>query len=341
MGQEPVYVTREQVIDALDIKPTAYMYNEVDRACRSASRAVEGKLHRIFYPEVLTRAFDYPRAAFGSFLNRIYFDERALVTLTSTTSDGATIPPANVFLYPDGQPADWIEIDRDTSSTFSGGPQRAVKVTGLWGWRDDEDAAGVLTGSISSSDTFLSFDFSPDVGSVLRIENERVQVLGKRWLTSGQMGSITADKAASSLAVSDGSVFREGEIVLLDSERMRVQEIAGNTLIVQRAVGGTTLAAHTSAAIFRANRVQVERGSLGTTAAAHNSAVAVQRWVPPSLIAELAQAYAEDAFLQRSSGYARTVGSGDNERAAPGRGIADVERRAYAQYGRKARMRSV
>ncbi len=45
----------------------------------------------------------------------------------------------------------------------------------------------------------------------------------------------------------------------------------------------------------------------------------------PAPIRQLARAYALDQLQQEGSAYARTVGAGDNERAATGRAIAALE----------------
>lgn len=340
---EPVYVTRDKIMRALDVKPSAYMHTEIDRACRSGSRAAEGLLHRVFYPERLTRVFDYPVPG-GDTPGRIWFDERALVALEEVTSDGVTIPTSAVLGYPrTGPPYSRVDLDRATSYAFGGGPQGAVEMLGTWGYRDDEVLLGTLSGSLTDSATQVLLSVPAEVGAILRAGTERMIVTGKRWANSGITASAVAqDKASVTVTVSDGSVFAENETILLDSERMDVVDIAGNSLTVRRASGGSLLAAHSNgAAVWRQTTALVERGSLGTVAAAHSSAAEVMQWQAPSLVEELSQAYAEDAFLQRNAGYARTVGSGDSERQVSVRSIKAVEERAYALYGRKARMRYV
>lgn len=337
---EPVYVYREEIMRALDVKPSAYMVDEVDRACRAGSRAAEGLLHRIFYPQLLTRRFDYPRPG-GEVSGRIWFDELALVELVSILSDSVSIPSSAALSYPrDGAPYSRIDLDRDTIYSFAGGPQDAVSITGVWGYRNDETTQGALTADATTTST-LSVNTPQPVGAILRVGTERMQVIGQNWVSSGQTSFLAADKGATSLAVTDGSVFRTGEAIIMDSERMEVVDIVGNTLAVRRAQGGSVLAAHTGVAIYRQTSLTVERGALGTTATTHTSGDVVYRWESPSLVKELSTAYAEDAFLQRNAGYARTVGSGESERQVSGRSIRGIEDRAYARYGRKGRMRAV
>lgn len=336
---EPMYVYREELMRALDVKPSAYMNSEVDRACRAGSRAAEGLLHRIFYPEVIARRFDYPRPG-GEVPGRIWFDERSLIELTSIASEGS-IPSSAALSYPrDSAPYSRIDLDLNTNYSFSGGPQDAVTLTGLWGYRNDESTLGTLTANALATGA-LSVDAPAMVGMILRVGTERVQVTGQTWVSSGMLTSLAADKGATSVAVSSGSTFRTGETIVIDTERLEVVDIIGNTLSVRRAVGGSVLAAHTNATIYRQTSLTVERGSLGTTAGTHTNGDTVYLFEPPSLVKELSTAYAEDAFLQRNSGYARTVGSGESERQVSGRSISAIEQRAYARYGRKGRMRAV
>jgi hypothetical protein len=258
------------------------------------------------------------------------------VTLTEGTD--FYLEPVN-----EGPPFEYRELNRDSSLSFSGGPQRAVAITGLWAIGNDEQTNGTVVGSLTDSSTAVTLSVPASVGAILRVGTERMQVSATAWVTSAQTApALSADKAAVSLIVADGSIFTPGEYLLTDSERLQVDDVAGNTLIVRRAVQGSPLAAHTlGAIIYWQHTLTVERGSLGTTAAAHSNGSTAYRWVSPALITEVAQAYAEDFFLQRNSGYARTVGAGDNVRAAPGRGISQAEIRCRKMYGRGYRTRAI
>lgn len=335
------YVTREPIARALNVRPTAIAMLEIDRACRSGSRMVDGLCHRLFAPETRTRTFDWPSPR--GYIDRIDFDEAGLISAISVISGGITLTANDYFLEPDnyGPPYDSIRLNWNSSGTFSGGPQRAVSITGLWGWSNLEDSRGTLSGAISAADTLLTLTSPVDVGHVLRIGTERLLISGLRWTDSGDTTTLAGDKSAVSVSVSAGTSYEEGETLLVGSERLRVVEIAGNTLSVERAVDGTPLAPHSAVPVYRRRTFQVERGALGTSAGSHSNADAVFRWVPPTGVTELAQAYAEDAFLQRNSGYARVIGSGDNAQQASGRGIRDLEKRVQRLYGRSARHRVV
>jgi len=349
---EPVYVGREAIASALDVKTSAYMNREIDRACASGSRATEGLCDRRFYPLAATKYWDWPNTQSAPPW-RLWLDDNELISASAVVSNGVTIPADSYNLEPNeyGPPYDRLELLRSGNYAFAGAstPQRAIGITGLYGFTNDEEQPALLAAVMSSSSaTSLTLD-SPagDVGSLIRIGNERMFITDKLWSASVQTvqnaSGMDASTNTTTLTVTDSTVYEADEVILIDTERMKVREVVGSTtLIVTRAWDGTTLAIHANAApIYRQLTLIVQRGVLGTTAATHALNALVYRWVPPSLITEMAQAYAEDAFLQRNTGYARTVGSADNERMASGRGIKDLEIRVRRTYARMGRQRSV
>jgi hypothetical protein len=183
------------------------------------------------------------------------------------------------------------------------------------------------------------------VGSLLRIDSERVIVTGRTQLDTGQtLGGtgLTNQNNAVTVAVASGAAFAAGEALLIDGERMLVEDITGNTLVVKRAWDGSTIAAHTvGAAIYAPRTLTVARGALGTTAATHLTAAPVYRWDAPGSVRQLCVAEALVDLMQGRSGYARTAGSGESEREVSGRGLKDLRDRVYVSHGRKGRVRSV
>jgi hypothetical protein len=347
---QPWYTTREVVKAALDIKETARSNNAVDRAIASASRAIEGYLHRHFYPLVATRRFDWPSPN-RSRSWRLWLDQHELISVTSLVAGGVTIPDTDYLLYPtDGPPYSRIEIDLDSSSAFASGDthQQAIVITGVYGYRADEEQVGELTGDLDADAdddatlTWMTADIG--VGDILRIGSERMIVTGRSMVDSSQnLGANLAAQANDvTVSVSNGSAFAVDEVLLVGSERMLIVDIAGNSLTVKRAWDGSVLAAHTSGAdIYRLAGVQLDRAQLGTTLAAHTSGAAVYRHVVPGLIGELCVALATSTLMQRQAGWARTAGSGEAQREVTGRGLAQIRKDAYAAYGRKARIRGV
>ncbi len=345
--REPAYCTRESVMAAPDIRASAYAAERIDEAVLTGARAVERLLHRIFYPLVATKTFDWPNAQdAGSY--RLWLNQHDLISTTNVTSGGVDIT-SSVLLEPaaSGPPYTRIDIDRSSSvvlSFASGTGQRSLSITGLWGYGNAELTAGVLSAGAATTDGTLSYTPAArpvGVGDTLRIGAERALVSEKRWTDSGQTASLAADARATSVAVADGTTFVPGEEIMIDSERLLVTAIAGNSLIVRRAWAGTVLAAHTSAAVYWPRSLVVERGALGTSAGNHSGGASIYVHQPPSLVSALNRAYALDQFFQEGSGYARTIGSGDAEQSTSGQGIKALEDRVYGAYGRRVRMRAV
>lgn len=343
------YTTRERVMASPDIRVTAYAAPRIDAAIEASSRNVDRLCHVVdngFVPVTGSRSFPYPNTQ-NADSGRLWLDQHRLISLNSMTSGGVTVPvPGNVFLEPvnSGPPYTYIEINRATSSALAAGSgtgQRALVLTGVWGNRADEAAAGTITTSPNTSVTTISVDFAAEVGDLLRVDTERMQVIEKAWASSAQTGSLTAALNDQSLTVANGALFVAGEELLLDAERVKIRDIAGNNLIVQRAWSGSLLAAHTAVTVFWARSLTVTRGAFGTTAAAHSSGATVARHLVPGPVEELSRAYALDTFYQQGAGYARAVGTQDAQRQATGRAIADLEQRVYGNYGRMARARAV
>lgn len=334
-----------------DIKASAYASARIDSEIEQASRTVDKLCHRVFYPWVGTRYFDFPNYQ-DARSGRLWLDENEIISVTTFTSGGTTIPSTDYFLEPinTGPPFRSINIDRASTSALSmgtaGTAQRSQAITGVFGYDLNEDSVGTLAAAVSTTSATTITTTVPTngpigVGSLLRIDSERMQVTEKTFISSTQSGTLTANMNAQSLAVSDGTVFVIGEELLIESERVLVLAIAGNTLTVQRQWNGSTLAAHVAALIYWPRQFTVTRGVYGTTAATHLISAPVARHVYPGPIRELALAYALDGFFQIGSGMARTVGSGENERQFSASALRALEERVYGGYGRKVRRYAV
>lgn len=338
----PWYCTREQVYAALDSAPTARERGQVDRLIAAASRDIEGLTRREFWPRLATRYFDWPTADTGSSW-RLWFEQPAqLISAGLLQSGGATIAPADYTCYPDdGPPYNRVELLRSGSANFGGGAtaQRDVAVTGWWGYRDDQEDAGQLAAAVTSSATQVAVTDSAlvGVGDLIVVGAERMQVTEKSLRDTGTTlaGPLTAQKDGTTVTVTDGTAVQPGETILVDAERIAVDDVAGSTLIVRRAVEGSTLAAHTAgAAVYAPRLLKVERAAVATTANSHAQGDAVRRWTPPGPINSLCVAEVLVKLGREQSGMARTVGAGDALRAAPGGDIRDVRAQVQQQFRR-------
>lgn len=334
-------------MSSLDVKPSAFMSRQIDRACLTGSRLVDGFCHRNFVPTLATKYFDYPgpRSVGG---RRIWFDENTLISASSVTSGGVSYTEdTDFFLRPENsagaEPFTYIELNRSGSASFSGGPQRAVTISGLWGYNLIEREVTALAATASSgATTITTVGPACGVGGLLRIDSERLLVTGKGWTDSGVTApALTAAANSNIIVTASAALFTPFEKILIDGERMEVLDVYSSGFSVRRAVDGTALAAHMlGAPILWEHSLLVDRAVAGTTAASHGDDTPVLLWYPPSQISALARAYTLDNFLQENAGYARTSGQGENERPVSGRGIKDLEARCKP-FVRSARTRTV
>jgi len=311
---------------------------------------------------------------------RLWLDENDLVCLTALVAGGVTLGLDQVFVLPWDNPRKYrpyythVELDRSTSATFGQQqqtPQNALAFTGTWGYGADADPAGQLAADVGSSDASITVtdgsqagpgdllvlgygrgaapfpSSAPHAGAIAPYVGERVLITDatpvETGLTQSGSGVTTADSADQALTTTGSGALVAGEVITLDSEDMLVEKITGSTATVRRAFNGTTLASHDGAAVWAMRQWSVLRGQLGTTAASYSSGAAVSRHRVPQLVRDLSIAEVANQLLQEGSGYARTVGSGENQSPAPGIALVDKWAEARTRHGRggKARQRAI
>lgn len=350
----PCYCTREDVKSALDLKETSRSTVLVDNAIEAAARSVEDLTNRRFYPFDGTRKFDWPNYQRARPW-RLWLDGNDLLAISAITSGGVAIPAGQVLLSPPNPsvvsdtPYTYIELDISTTAAFSIGStwQRSISITGTWGYSAVTTPAGQLAAAMTDTTgtTAQVTDSSQlSAGALLLAGSERMLVTGRAMITTGQSqqsGLTTAVNSDVSLGVTDGTKFFPGETLLLDSERVLITDVAGNTVTVKRGWDGSVIAAHSGAVIYAPRQLTVTRGALGTTAATHGNAAPLARFTYPGPVTELAIAEAENSVLQKTSGYARTIGEGDTLRQVSPGGLTDLRARVRAGYARKSRQRAV
>lgn len=348
----PSYVTREMLKASLDVKETARNNAQCDLAIQAAAQAVEGQLNRRFYPVDTTRYFDWPNWQSAAPW-RLWLDAWELAgPATSVTSGGIAIPLDKCFFEPvnSGPPYTSLELNRSTSAAFGNGPtpQRDIAITGPFGYNLDSAPAGALAAAVTDTTgttITVANGAAAGVGDVIVIGAERMLLADKATAATGQTqqgsGCSTTSGADATLAVANGAAIFAGETLQLDSERMLAVDVTGNNVTVKRGWDGTTPAVHSAATVYALRAWTVTRGAFGTTAATHLISTAISRYTPPALITQLALAEAENNLLQGQSGYARTVGTAENERPMSGQALADIRKQAMYAYGRRARRRTV
>jgi len=342
------YVTRDEVKAALDMRNTARADPKIDRNIESCSRQVEAILHRRFYPEIATRYFPWPDSVDEP--GTLWLNDSELVSATTITSGGVTIAAGTGYnLEPNqwGPPYNRVEILRSGTASFGGGyGQRDVAITGVFGYQNDETPGPVLAGAIATTSTtaLTTGAGNVSVGALIRVDSERMIVTARSSVTTGQTltGALLAANNGTTVTVADGTALAIGETILVDAERMTIDDIAGNTLVVRRAVDGTVLATHSiGATLYAPRRLTVARGQLGTTAATHADASTVQLFVFPGPVRAFTMALTMDTIEQESAAYARTTGSGNSIRDTGGRGLEIARKTAITAVGRFGRTAAI
>lgn len=339
------YCSREDVREALDSKLTAYNTRQIDRAIETASRAVEGRTNRIFYPQVATRYFDFPGHEYTRSYRNWFNTPDELISATSVVSGGTTLSASDYFLEPVnyGPPYSRIEVNLATTAAFNSAStfQRQLAVTGTWGYQLNTELTTTTTEALDTTETGVDIEDSSSigVGDLILIDSEYMQVTGKSMLdTTQNTSALTANKSDVSITGLTANSLHPGEVILIDSERMLIVDMAGTTATVQRAYDGSVLASHAlNADIYALRTLTVIRASQGSTAASHLTSASVNKFVYPGPIRELAIAEALTTLYQTQAGYARVVGSGDAQRESSGKGLADLRRAVEDQYGRNTR----
>ncbi len=345
--REAVYTSRETVKAAVDVKDSARASAQIDRLIADASRAADRICHRVFYPWTGTLLFDWPDGQSPTPWRFWLYGRHDLYSITALASGGVTIDPADAILYPgDGPPYDRIEIDQSGAAGFESGAtdQGALSITGLWVPELDERAATTIATPGGIDAVALSVDVTDGsalgVGHVARCGDERMLVTEKSALNTGiALAADLGDQMRDTAVALSGTTVHSGEMLLIDGERMLVGDVTGTTAYVTRAADGTPLATHAAGtAVYAYRTLTVERGALGTTAAAHAVGDALLRWVPPAPVEGFTIAHTLTGIAQENSGYARVIGSGDNQREARGAGLAAKQRElrdGYAKYLRQ------
>lgn len=345
------YATREAVRTTLDSVESTRNNRRIDRAIAQASRSIEGQCHRLFHPTTATRYFDWPDRSRNGRAWRLWLDEDEIISLSSLTSGGTALSASDYFLEPvnQGPPYTYVEINLANNAAFTGAAstwQHSLVAVGDFGYGSSTEAAGTLSGAVSSTTATtvaVSDSGAIGVGDFFLVDSERMRVTAKAQLTTGQtlQTPLTASNSNVTVAVTTGSAYHVDETILLDSEKMLITDISGNNLTVERAYEGSVLATHTGSTIYAPRTLTVVRGYLGSTAATHADTTACYRHVPPSLITEWCIGEALTTLAAGTASYARVAVQGENIKEITGKALTDIRQRAIAAYARKVRMKSV
>ena len=205
---EVCYATRQEIMRALDTRETAKNALLIDRANESAARGIEGLLHRVFYPTDDTRKFDWPNFQYANpWRLWLHDNELALQPATQILAGTTVIPQNQVFYGPwmENPGPPWTWIELDRSTSAAFGGNSSTPQR-----------------SISVQGTF-GFDTNKD-----------------------QMATLvtTINNAVTTLNVTDSSRLGPGIVIILDTERMLVQDCSQLATGLSLNVGAATASAN-------------------------------------------------------------------------------------------------
>lgn len=315
----PCYVTRDEVMRALDVSPTAAEAQKIDGLCMAGTEFVDAECQRHFYPIDATYTFDWPNYQY-TYPWKLYLNQLELAAAPTKVVSGFYLPTpvditANVIAQPinDGPPFTSIELRRDKNSAFGNNPtpQNDIAITGTFGyWLNLVPCTNLAVALVDTTGTTVQTaagpTAGPGAGDVIVIGSERLLVTDINYSSTGITaisGGNNALKNDNVIAVANGTLFSNLEVILMDQEFMLITNVLGNNLIVQRAWGGSILATHSSPVIWANRLLTVTRGALGTTAATHLTNAPVLRCEYPSLVRQVARAHALIGQISEPAAY--------------------------------------
>ncbi len=276
-----IYCSVDELIDGLGL---AGDEPRLLQRIREASQFMVRRLGR-FLPVRETRKFA------GVSTETLRLDE-GLLEIVAVRVDGATVsdytPKPAARCWPNG-PYTWLER--------TPGWGQSVEIEGWWGlYREAESLGVTVTQAASATTLALPAGNVLSPGMVLQVDDEMELVTagngGPRSPAASAAESQLAasvDHAAEELEVDNGAEFYPGEVLQIGVEDVYIRKIAGNRLVTTRGWNGTTKTAHEVDAPISVYRTYaVERAVNGTEVAEHASA-AVVRCLPPADVRWLAQ----------------------------------------------------
>jgi len=197
--------------------------------CEAASRYLDAKTHRWFYPKIETRYYDHPEDA-----GRLKVDKDLLEVAEFTTQNGdVEVTDDQYYLMLAGSynhtPYDRIVLKTNSDRTqliYTGTLQKANAVTGTWGYHEDWSNAWQSSGDAIADATGIN----ATVTTVNVADGDGADIYG-----------VTPR-------------FKAGQTLKIGDEFMYLTAISTNALTVVRGINGSTAAVHATAAAISVYR---------------------------------------------------------------------------------------
>lgn len=226
MITEPCYCSREDVKSAPDFNFTAYNNAQIDRAIQASARKIDNHLHRRFYPRDRIVYLDWPNWSYAPPW-KIYFSDFGVPDLISVTAvespPGTPLTLANCFLEPRNSGPPFTWMELDRSKTTA------------------FDGGATPQRSIKITGTW---GYSADTDA------------------AGTLAAAIVSTSATSLTVSDASKLGVGDLLIVDTERMLVQERASVTTGQTQLSSGVSTASDADNVLALTDGTQVHLGEV-------------------------------------------------------------------------------
>lgn len=207
----PSYCTRQDVKRSLDIKETARNNWQIDQAIQTATTNINRHMHRVFYPTDTTHFWDWPNFQ-RAYPWRIWLDQFELadttVNVPVVTSGGNVIPASAIFWGPWNDSPPFTFLELDRSKSGTFGQ-----------------------GSTPQRDVAIAGTFG------YRMDTD----------PGGTLAAAVTSTTATTVTVSNGALTGVGSLLIVDSERILVQDCATASTGQVNLSGATTAAASDNA----------------------------------------------------------------------------------------------
>lgn len=176
----------------------------------SASRFLDDKTGRQFYPSIETRLYDYPTS------KELRLNADLLEVISLTNGDGIAIASTDYVLETANRTPYWKLRLRQTATTYwlpdtSNGTEQAIELNGCFGFRSNYTQ--------------------------------------RAWKLAGTLGAAISDTTTLAFTMSSGHTVSAGHILKIGTEIYNVDTVATNTITpLTRGDNGSTAATHSNGA---------------------------------------------------------------------------------------------
>jgi hypothetical protein len=176
----------------------------------AASRYLDDKTHRQFYPSIESDSYDIPENS------EIWFDRDVLAIISLANGDGAAIAASEYILLPANLTPKYALRLKDVSSVS---------------WESDADSS------------------SEQVIDMVAWCGYREKFSQRGWQSVGTLGAAIADTTTLAFTMTAGHSVVVGQILKIDNEIYNISTVATNTVTpAQRGDNGSTAATHLNGA---------------------------------------------------------------------------------------------